>query len=561
MSLLLLVPALTHAQDMEKGYDPKKPVTYTGTMDLRGIGYQATGITARRSPFLYIFNGNAELNIYGVQLPFSVTISDQERDIRQPFNQFGISPKYKWAQVHLGYRNVTFSPYTLAGYTMLGAGFELTPGKLRLGFMYGRLNKATAIDTATGVVKPYSFSRKGYAAKVGYGTDANNFELSYFSARDDSNSVNKDIPDSLRTVTPEGNSVLSLRTINTIAKKFFVEADAGVSVYTYNIGSKQGDITGMPGFNAYLKDAVSINANTVLVNTTTQVNLAYTASMGYKAKNWSVRVSYRHIDPEFQSMGAYFFQNDIENYTLGTTINALKSRVRFTGSIGFQTDNLRKQKTASTTRIIANTNLSVDFNDKLGIDASYINFSANAAPSVVSLNNKYMLAQTNSNISVTPRFILAKEKFTHAVIASYNTSTLQDHNSETSMFNNINTEVIFLTYSITQNKAGLTITTGVNQAKTVFYTGTVNNYGGTLGISKGFMKTKLQISVNTSYSKTDQYGAATVLNAGLTAGYDVTKHHKFSLRYNMLSNTPDAATDTNPAFTEQTAELAYILTF
>lgn len=542
------------AQDIEESLKKDKPVSYSGSLDLRAIGYSASGITPRRSPFMYILNGNAEVNLYGLSVPFSITLSEQERNVRQPFNQFGVSPKYKWAQLHLGYRNITFSPYTLAGYTMLGAGLELTPGKLRFGFMYGRLNRATAIDTATGVVQPYSFSRKGYAVKLGYGSEQRNFELSYLSAKDDSNSVRKDIPDSMRTVNPAGNAVVGIHSIYTFAKKLFVEVDGGASVYTYNIGSKLGQGEDLDKINSYTKGIVTVNA-------TTQINLAYSGSIGYKAKNWSVKGSYRHIDPEFQSMGAYFFQNDIESYTLGTNLSLLKSRLRFSGSIGFQNDNLRKQKTASTTRIIGNANLSYDINDKLGFEASYINFSANAAPQVVSVNNKYMLAQTTHNISLTPRYILTAVNYTHVLVASYNYSTLNDHNTETSLFNNINTNVIFLTYSITQNKTGITLTASANKTNTKFYTGLVNNYGGSLGVSKTFFATKLQTGLTLSYSRTDQFGAATVSNIGLNASYAITRHHKFSLRYTMLNNKPDAVTTTSTAYTEHTGEIAYILSF
>jgi len=289
-------------------------VTLTGSIDLRGIGYNVSGIAARRSPFTYILNGNAELNIYGLALPFAITVSEQQRDTRQPFNQFGVSPKYKYVQLHAGYRNVTFSPYTLAGYTMLGGGVELTPGKFRFGFMYGRMNKATAIDTATGTVKPYSFSRMGYAAKLGFGTDEKHFEISYLSAKDDSNSVNKNIPDSMRTVTPASNSVVGIKFAHLIAKHIFIEADGGASVYTYNLGSKIDLKTDVDDkISAYTKEFVTFNTSTIGVNATTQVNFAYSGSIGYKAKDWTVKVSYRHIDPDFQSMGAYFFQNDIEN--------------------------------------------------------------------------------------------------------------------------------------------------------------------------------------------------------------------------------------------------------
>ena len=568
MKVILLVSlaflqqgTVTFAQEINT--ETKKPVTFTGNVELRGIGYQADGIEARRTPFSYIFAANAELGIYGLALPFAITISEQQRDTRQPFNQFGISPKYKWVQLHAGYRNVTFSPYTLAGYTMLGGGIELTPGKFRFGFMYGRLNKATAIDTTTGLVRPYSFSRMGYAGKIGFGTDEKHFELSYLSAKDDSNSIDKkNIPDSLKTVTPASNSVVALKFAYLIAKHLFIEADGAASVYTYNLGSKmdlKADVDDK--INAYTKDFVTFNTSTIGVNATTQVNFAYSGSIGYKAKDWLVKLSYRHIDPEFQSMGAYFFQNDLENYTLGTSINAIKNRIRFTGSIGIQNDNLRKQKTATTSRIIGNANLSADITDKFGIDATYMNFSSNAAPTVVSVNNKYMLAQTTDNISVTPRFVLPKEKFTHVAIASYNLSTLQDHNTETSNYNNINTTVLFVTYSITANKNGLTITAGGNQSKTTFFSGTITTTGGTIGISKPFIRNKLQTSLTGSYSISDQFGNSSIINGGLTASYDITAHHKFSLRYNFLNNIPQTPTITNKTFTEHTGELAYTLTF
>src|SRR5690606_23843773 len=146
------------------------------------IFYNATGISARREPFTYLLSGSPTVSLYGWSIPFSFTLSQDERSFRQPFNQFGMSPTYKWITLHAGYRNVTFSPYTLAGHTILGGGFEINPGKIRAGFMYGRLNRATVIDTATQSLVPYSFSRKGFAARLGYGTAENHFDLNFLHA-------------------------------------------------------------------------------------------------------------------------------------------------------------------------------------------------------------------------------------------------------------------------------------------------------------------------------------------------------------------------------------------
>jgi len=39
-----------------------------------------------------------------------------------------MSPYYKWITIHVGYRNINYSQFTLAGHTILGAGIELHPG-------------------------------------------------------------------------------------------------------------------------------------------------------------------------------------------------------------------------------------------------------------------------------------------------------------------------------------------------------------------------------------------------------------------------------------------------
>src|SRR5579872_5378174 len=169
LSTIGFLGLLIHAQAQDLGTASQHPFTMAGSMQLRGIYYNASGISGRRDPYSYIFSGNLNPTIYSISMPLNFTVSQQENSLSQPFHQFGISPHYKWITVHLGYRSISFSPYTLAGYTMLGAGFELHPGKFRAGFMYGRLNRATALDTSTQSLVPVSFTRKAFAARIGYG--------------------------------------------------------------------------------------------------------------------------------------------------------------------------------------------------------------------------------------------------------------------------------------------------------------------------------------------------------------------------------------------------------
>lgn len=540
------------AQDLET-IAGQKPFAVSGSVDLRGIFYTANGIKARRPPFSYVLSGSPVFSLYGITIPVSFSISEQQRDFRQPFNQFGLSPTYKWITVHGGYRNIEFSPYTLAGYTMLGGGVELTPGRFRFGAMYGRLNKATQIDTTTGTLQPYSFSRKGYALKMGYGTDEKFIELSFLSAHDDSSSIKKGIPESVKTITPAANAVASLRGAYNIARKFYFEADAGISIYTYNTGSTMGNAEDLQKFSKAFKSIVPVNASS-------QANLAYSAGFTYKATNYSVKLTYRYVDPEFQSMGAYFFNNDFRNITLSPQVSVAKGTVRFNGSIGLQKDNLRKQKEQTTTRVIGSANISWDITSRLGIDANYVNYSTKASPQVVLVNNKYLLAQTSHNISATPRYVVTNERYTHVVVLSYNYSTLVDFNDDTKDLNHIQTAVSFLNYNLNFNKTGWSVSAGLNRSTNTYYNGKALIYGFSLGGSKSFLQNKLQLSTINSYSISKQPGSSAVINAALTGAYNLSVHHRLSTRWAFLNNRPKTIIN-DPRFTENTGELGYTWTF
>src|SRR5687767_2715688 len=117
--LLLLSGVLTgrsFAQDVEKMLGAK-PVAFSGGLNVTSIFYNAKGIPNRYLPFNYVITGSPVLSIYGFQVPVTFTIGKQQSSFTQPFNQFGLSPTYKWVTLHAGYRNLFFSPYTLAGHT------------------------------------------------------------------------------------------------------------------------------------------------------------------------------------------------------------------------------------------------------------------------------------------------------------------------------------------------------------------------------------------------------------------------------------------------------------
>lgn len=536
-----------------------QPFTYSGTLEARGMFYNASGIANRRQPFSYLLSGSPTVGIYGFQVPVNFSFSESDRSFRQPFNQFGISPTYKWITLHAGYQNVSFSPYTLGGHTMLGAGAELNPGKWRLGFMYGRLNKATTIDTTSQALVPFSFSRKGYAAKIGYGTDRNFFELSYLAAKDDAQTKPEGVPSELNIVSPAKNDVLGYAFKFSFLSNLFIESYGGLSLYTSDINSplKLDSIS-----NSFLKKVDKY----FKINATTEYYTAFSGSMGYRNKAYGLKLSYKRIDPDFKTMGAYFFNSDLENWTINPNFSILKGKVRFNGSIGLQHDNLKKQKQAENNRVIASANAGVDFTKEFGLDVIYTNFSDNQRAQTALFADSLRIVQTTQTIGFMPRYYLICTNAIHVFSGAVTISSLNDYNSlltEGGTSRNINTNQYFVNYSLSFPKRQLSLFANINNTK-LKGQGIENSFTGfTLGGNSAFLKQKLQTGLSCTLTTTSSgtNDDSNIINASGNLAYLVSRQQRLGITLFLTNNKTSAVNALQPNFTETRAELSYQFKF
>lgn len=548
----------THAQDLG-AIGSQKPFLLRGSAQIRGIFYNASGIDARRSPFSYLFAGNLVASFYGVSLPMNFSISEQDRSVSQPFNQFGISPHYKWITLHLGYQNVNFSPYTLAGYTMLGAGVELNPGKFRFGFMYGRLNRATTLDTTTQSLAPISFSRKAFAVKVGYGTENNFVDISMLKGKDDPNSLSmsKLSLDSL-DVSPAANTVLGISTRLTLTRHIFIEGDIGTSLYTRDINSPLV-------LDSVTEPVIKTLKSVATVNGTSSLYTAFNGAIGYKTKSYSVKLQYQRIDPDFQSMGAYFFNSDLESYALAPSLRLFRNKLRFNGSIGFQHDNLQHQKEATTHKVIANAMLSADLTKQLGLDVNYSNFSNNQQPNTIRFADSLKIVQTTQNLSVSPRWMLIGKTISHTVILSANIMQMNDFNNyfaQNAISRNMNYKQYYLNYSIGYLPAGLSVFINVSATQADAPGTSDKNTGATLGFNKSFLKSAFIVSASGGYFAGQHSGVNdNTINGSANLQYKFLNRHSLSALFFYTNDKPVAVSPLTPAFSETRAELAYGYSF
>jgi len=556
--MLFTVGGLTsYAQDFSnvKG---QKPFSMSGSMEGRGTMYRASGIADRRQPFSYLLNGAAAVSIYGLNIPFSISYSDVDRSFSQPFNQFGMSPTYKWITLHGGYRNIDYSPYTLGGHTMLGAGFELRPGKFRIGLMHGRLNRATAVDSTTQSLVPISFSRIGTAAKVGFGTDKSFIEFSALRAKDDSASLDRRMIRSEDFLSPASNYVMGYNFKLSFLKNFILESKGGASLYTRDINS-------ILNFKSFNNQIIQKAQNITGFNGTTEVYGALDAALSYRAKNFGLKTEYKRVEPDYKTMGAYFFNSDLESWTFGPSFSAFKNKLRFTGSAGIWRDNLLGQKRSTNKRFIGSANASVEFNKALALDVVFSNFSNDQTPNILRFPDSLRVVQTTYNLTATPRYMIVSPDLVQVFSLSGSMNKLNDYNqvitTNQTVNRSIDTKQYFFSYVVSLPKKGTSLY--LNLTRTDLRSELINNtyQGVTLGGNSNLFKNKLQVGLNSSFihSKGEQ-GNSMILNGSGNVAYKVTKKQVLKTVLFLTANKPPTGGRQN-GYIEVRNELSYLVNF
>ena len=533
-------------------------VKVSGGLNAYAGFYMASGIAVRNQPSPFGISGSVTVALPGgVSLPFSAVLGNQGSSFRQPFNQFGVSPTYKWATVHAGYRNVSFSPFTLAGHTFLGGGVELNPGKLRLGAVYGRFNKAISTNLAEPDIVP-AYQRTGYAVKVGYGKPGNYVDLIMLRAKDDSASIGSAPQSFSQTVAPAENLVVGLTTRLLILKHFTVELDGAMSAYTRDVRSTEVSAEGS-------NPVVRLFGKLFMPRLATQLTQATQAAIGYRGQNAGIKLQYKRIDPNFQTMGAYYFQSDIESYAIAPNLTLLEGKLRLQGSYGIQYDNLAGNKTARTGRKIGSLTASYNPAMAFGIDVQVSNYGISQQAGLRPIIDTLKLAQNNLSATVNMRYTLQKED----VVQLFNLTTtyqkLSDLNANTANQtenNNVNLNLGYF-YQQTTTGWGFNGLLSYTQTQLPIAVGdtnrTVRFFGPTVGATQSFLQKKLTASFNASYLVNQQLGVTgKVLTASVNGGYQVAKRQTLNVSLNYLNSDTGVQ---DQSFNELRGNLGYGISF
>ena len=530
----------------------QKPFALSGSLGI-GLGtYNVKGIPARQRDFNYIFNGAPTLSLYGVSFPFSVVVSDQQRSYTQPFNQYGISPTYKWITVHAGWQSLEFSPFTLAGHNFLGGGVELNPGKLRLGFVYGRFNKAIEEDLnqPLALAQQPAYKRTGYSAKIGLGTERNHVDVIFLNAKDDPYSLSQPITSGI--LNPSENMVLGISSKFSFLKRFVFDMDVAGSIYTRNVLSDTVKNLKLDKVD-FIKDLVTLNSSTQLLT-------AGQTSIGYNATNYNIKLKYRRVDPDYKSMGAYYFETDVQNYTLETMVRLLKGQMQVGGSFGIQNDNILKDKALRSNRKIGSVNVSFN-KPSYGFDLRYTNFGITQDRGLNPIIDQFRVARTNHNLSTMLRYNITSETIAHGFVLVGNLQSLVDLNEFTKPNSKSDSKTANLSYQLDFIRHSFGLNTNMNYTVAEFFGGNAVFYGPTVSLSKSLAKDKIGMGAAFTYQwqETNKMAAGNIINLNLNTSYKINTKNAATLNVGYLkSNTVDIAI---PSFDELRSNLSLVHTF
>ena len=536
--VLLSLPLLAQQVDLEnidtqlKEKLKKKPFSISGSASVSGVYNQASD-SPTNEPFLYFFNGNITLGFYDWTMPINYRYTNQgdalDYQIPFKFNRLSLHPKYKWILAHIGDVSMSFSPYTFNGLQFTGGGLELTPEKypLRASFMGGRLAKATEYDGRPQTIPTYE--RWGYGTKLSYKKEDLEIGGILFFANDKANSLSVPIPDE-KKIYPLSNQV-------------------------YSGFAKYKPVHFVEVFGEY---ALSLLGNT---QSQKQDFTAYNAGINFIFTKASVGVRYEKVDPDYKTLGAYYFVNDMENITLNSSLNLFKGNVSIATSIGRQHDNLNQQKPKQSNQWVGSANINAKVTPKLSLSGSYSNFTMFTNKLINpfdrinnpqlyehpqdSINYRQVSQNTNANIAYA---INEKQNIT----LSYSFNDVVNKQNDIvrrggiSRFHNAGAA-----YMVQFPESKLSLSPSFNYSYSIVAREKTEVMGPSLTVGKAFFEDKLNTTLLGNYSVSQSATSkGSTANAQLNVNFLPWKNHQFTL--SALQSFRNAENDTQNTSAQST---------
>ena len=393
--------------------------------------------------------------------------------------------------------------------------------------MGGRLAKATEYDGRPQTIPTYE--RWGYGTKLSYKKEDLEIGGILFFANDKANSLSAPIPDE-KKIYPLSNQV-------------------------YSGFAKYKPLHFVEVFGEY---ALSLLGNT---QSQKQDFTAYNAGINFIFTKASVGVRYEKVDPDYKTLGAYYFVNDMENITLNSSLNLFKGNVSIATSIGRQHDNLNQQKPKQSNQWVGSANVNAKVTPKLSLSGSYSNFTMFTNKLINpfdrinnpqlyehpqdSINYRQVSQNTNANIAYA---INEKQNIT----LSYSFNDVVNKQNDIvrrggiSRFHNAGAA-----YMVQFPESKLSLSPSFNYSYSIVAREKTEVMGPSLTVGKAFFEDKLNTTLLGNYSISQSATSkGSTANAQLNVNFLPWKNHQFTL--SALQSFRNAESDTQNTSAQST---------
>lgn len=489
----------------------KGAVSVSGGLQSNFVVNSVVNQPMHRDPFSWVLSGNVSINLIGVSLPFSFSFSNRGNNYSQPFNMTAIHPKYKNWQAHLGITSMNFSPYTYQGMNFLGGGLEYKPKKWFIKAFGGRLQKAIEYNPEIDNRMTVAYQRLGFGVSSGWRGKKIQTELIIFKGQDDPNSLKFINPNV--DLTPKDNIVVSLSLKATVLKALKFQGEIAASLLTDNVVNSPASIQ-KTGFSKIVRG-----------NESTSLNFASNASLDYRIKSFGIGAKYERIDPNYGTLGAVYFNNDLQNITLNTSFSVFENKLNINLSGGFQHNNLRDQNASNDKRWIGTASLTAQPFKGFSINANYSNMSSfskrnpAADPFYDPIGDTLNFYQVSQSTAISLMYAFGKEKEArHSLGLSGNYSRSENitgrlENAAAFGFNvqeegqtgPVDMYNAMFNHSI-QLPSKWQIAWTANFNHSILQNGNSTFFGPGINTSKSFLKNKLSMNVGATYNQQFQLG-------------------------------------------------------
>ncbi len=501
-----------------------------------------TNVSGDINPYSVVLSGNVNTSIYGMSVPLTFTWSNNQWTYTQPFNQFSLSPSYKWITAHLGWSSMSFSPYSLNGHSFSGVGVDLTPNdKFKLSVMYGRLLKESKGDTIQGFNPQYR--RMGTGFKTQYNLEFGEVGIHFFRGWDDENKP-VDYIDSLG-IAPMENIVLgtsfSLRPVQNIAVK------GEISVTSLTEDRRISSASNWNGAATFRHHAFKTDAS-------------------YSTRIGSIGAGVEYVEPGYNTLGAYYMVDDFVNYTVNAATSILNGKVSAAASIGIRETNLNNQSETDQRDVVKNLNIGFVPSDKISLNATYSNFynysfvrplfEETNTHTDYELMDTLRFTQINENFSINSNWRFKEtEKQKHSIMVGVNIQ--QATQKQTDAIENSKSTFINASggYSWSLVPTNLNLAVNMNYSRNKMTESLNEAFGPIFSVRKSMLDKTLRHRLSVSWNGTyaDKKKNADVLTARIGSSYTLKKKHRINLNIAWSQRSRNSGSKTSYA----TATLGY----